>query len=115
MLFVYSSRVVAFSSTIFLPFVARMEDLSGRQHLTLFARLKGVPEELLENAVNRALAEVNLTEKADLDAKTYSGGMKRRLSLAISLVADSKVIFLDEPSSGLDPVSRRGVWGTCHA
>lgn len=92
-----------------------MEDLSGRQHLTLFARLKGVPEELLENAVNRALAEVNLTEKADLDAKTYSGGMKRRLSLAISLVADSKVIFLDEPSSGLDPVSRRGVWGTCHA
>jgi ABC-type multidrug transport system ATPase subunit len=87
-----------------------MEELSGRQHLTLFARLKGVPEPLVEAAVDKVLADVNLTEKADVDAKAYSGGMKRRLSLAISLVADSRVVFLDEPSSGLDPVSRRQVW-----
>eukprot|EP01122_Echinamoeba_exundans_P010785 TRINITY_DN4104_c0_g1_i1.p1 TRINITY_DN4104_c0_g1~~TRINITY_DN4104_c0_g1_i1.p1 ORF type:complete len:1466 (+),score=287.72 TRINITY_DN4104_c0_g1_i1:462-4400(+) len=87
-----------------------MEELSGRQHLILFARLKGVPEPLVDQAVDKVLADVNLTDKADVDAKAYSGGMKRRLSLAISLVADSKTIFLDEPSSGLDPVSRRQVW-----
>jgi ABC-type multidrug transport system ATPase subunit len=82
-----------------------LEEITGRQHLEIFARLKGVPPSELSFRIDQALADVDLTSKQNDAVKTYSGGMKRRLSLAISLVADSAVVFLDEPTSGLDPGS----------
>lgn len=60
--------------------------------------------------VERALEEVNLTEKAQSYVKTLSGGMKRRLSVAIALVSDPKIVYLDEPTTGLDPDNRRKIW-----
>ncbi|CUG91546.1 ABC transporter, putative [Bodo saltans] len=81
------------------------DDLSARQHLDLYAAVKGRP--LVDgDAVLRRL-------KLPLDdqkSSTFSGGMKRRLSVGNALVGDSPIIFLDEPSSGLDPVSRRQLW-----
>lgn len=88
------------------------EALSAREHLRFYGRLKRVSEKELNDAVNEALDSVNLLRSgfADKPASTYSGGMKRRLSVAISLIGHSTVVFLDEPSTGLDPNSRRLLW-----
>lgn len=56
------------------------------------------------------MEEVNLTNKAHAYVKTLSGGMKRRLSVAIALVSDPKIVYLDEPTTGLDPDNRRKIW-----
>ncbi|MDX3386893.1 ATP-binding cassette domain-containing protein [Streptomyces niveiscabiei] len=83
-------------------------DLTGRQNLRLFARLHRVPGPG-ERAVE-LLERFGLTEAADRPASTYSGGMLRRLDLAASLVRRPAVLFLDEPTTGLDPASRNDVW-----
>jgi len=84
--------------------------LTGREALAMFARLRGVPEakiaELVESAVN-ALA---LKKFADQCCGTYSGGNKRKLSTAIAIIGAPDIIFLDEPTSGMDPKSRRYLW-----
>jgi ABC-type multidrug transport system ATPase subunit len=85
-------------------------DLSVEEHLLFFARLKGVGPELEQERVNIAISEVMLDKFRHFQVKTLSGGMKRRLSVAISLVSDPKIIFLDEPSTGLDPENRRQLW-----
>ncbi|MFE0173938.1 ATP-binding cassette domain-containing protein [Streptomyces sp. NPDC059002] len=81
-------------------------DLTGRENLRLFARILRAPrargDELLE--------EFGLSDAADRPARTYSGGMRRRLDLAASLLIRPKVLFLDEPTTGLDPHSRNGIW-----
>ncbi|MFK4069037.1 ATP-binding cassette domain-containing protein [Streptomyces sp. NPDC029674] len=81
-------------------------DLTGRENLRLFSRLLRAPraraDELLE--------QFGLTDAADRPARTYSGGMRRRLDLAASLITRPAVLFLDEPTTGLDPHSRNGIW-----
>ncbi|MDR1152017.1 MAG: ATP-binding cassette domain-containing protein [Bifidobacteriaceae bacterium] len=82
--------------------------LTGLENLTLIARLRHVPE---PKRVAAGLAErFGLAEAADRRAATYSGGMKRRLDIAMSLIGDPRVVFLDEPTTGLDPGGRREVW-----
>ena len=85
------------------------DELSARQHLTLYARFKGVPEADLTSHVADRLALVNLSDVADQPVTTFSGGMKRRLSVALSTCGSPQLIFLDEPSTGLDPLSRRKI------
>ncbi len=90
---------------------ASLDDLqTGRELLTLQARLYHVPSREVTTQVERLLGIVDLEDAADRRVKTYSGGMKRRLDLAAALVHRPKVIFLDEPTTGLDPISREAIW-----
>ncbi|MER5526660.1 ATP-binding cassette domain-containing protein [Streptomyces sp. NPDC002677] len=83
-------------------------DLTGRENLRLFARLHRVRGP--NDRAAELLGRFGLDEAADRKAATYSGGMRRRLDLAASLVRRPEVLFLDEPTTGLDPVSRNGIW-----
>eukprot|EP01016_Furgasonia_blochmanni_P001456 TRINITY_DN10565_c0_g1_i1.p1 TRINITY_DN10565_c0_g1~~TRINITY_DN10565_c0_g1_i1.p1 ORF type:complete len:454 (+),score=146.91 TRINITY_DN10565_c0_g1_i1:59-1363(+) len=85
-------------------------DLTAAEHLRLFAKLKGFRDHAIEHEVDKRLAYVNLQDVKNALAGTFSGGMKRRLSIAISSIGDPKIIFLDEPTTGMDPKSRRHVW-----
>eukprot|EP00727_Mastigamoeba_balamuthi_P001603 m51a1_g1144 hypothetical protein (1128) ;mRNA; r:261719-266744 len=85
-------------------------DLTAREHLEIIGRLKGVAADKLAEEIETRLKDVALWEVADRAAGTFSGGMKRRLSVAISCVGDPKLLLLDEPTTGLDPVSRRQMW-----
>ena len=86
------------------------DQLTGREHLELFATLKGVPEADIPAMVEKVLAETLLTVAADIPSGSYSGGMRRRLSIGIALLGDPKIVFLDEPTTGMDPCTRREVW-----
>ncbi|KAG2675641.1 hypothetical protein I3760_12G015100 [Carya illinoinensis] len=88
------------------------ESLTGREHLLFYGRLKNLKGSALTQAVEESLKGVNLFNGgvADKQAGKYSGGMKRRLSVAISLIGDPKVVYMDEPSTGLDPASRNNLW-----
>jgi len=85
-------------------------DLTVEEHLKFFAGLKGVPVANVPGAVAEVVRDVGLTEKIRTLSKDLSGGMKRKLSVAIALIGGSKVVFLDEPTSGMDPYSRRSTW-----
>ena len=89
-------------------FAAVDELLTGRENLRLMADLKRVRS--AGQVVTRLLERFDLAESADKLASTYSGGMRRKLDLAMTLVGGPRIIFLDEPSTGLDPRSRRTVW-----
>ncbi len=80
--------------------------LTGREHLELFAALKEVSRGQLEREVVERLTDVDLLKAQDIPSGNYSGGMKRRLSVAIALIGNPKIVFLDEPTTGMDPVSR---------
>jgi ABC-2 type transport system ATP-binding protein len=86
------------------------ENLTGRENIAFIGRLNHMPKADAERVATELLARFDLTEAADRPAKTYSGGMRRRLDLAASLVSDPDVIFLDEPTTGLDPRSRLALW-----
>ncbi|KAL4559226.1 hypothetical protein LXL04_031361 [Taraxacum kok-saghyz] len=88
------------------------ETLTGREHLLFYGRLKNLKGTALTQAVEESLRSMNLFTGgvADQQAGKYSGGMKRRLSVAISLIGDPKVVYMDEPSTGLDPASRNNLW-----
>ncbi|KAK7836999.1 abc transporter a family member 2 [Quercus suber] len=93
-----------------LRFDILWDALSGQEHLHLFATIKGLPRASIKLIGEKSLAEVRLTEAAKMRAGSYSGGMKRRLSVAIALIGDPKLVILDEPTTGMDPITRRHVW-----
>jgi ATP-binding cassette subfamily A (ABC1) protein 3 len=84
--------------------------LSVESHLKLFARLRGVPEDKVARVVEATIDQLELTPHRFKLAMRLSGGMKRKLCVAIALIGDPEVVLLDEPSAGLDPVSRRNLW-----
>ncbi len=84
--------------------------LTGREHLMLQATLQGLPAAERRSQTQALLERVGLTEAADRRVGGYSGGMKRRLDLALALVHSPKILFLDEPTTGLDPQSRAALW-----
>uniref|UniRef100_A0A3Q2ZXA5 P-type phospholipid transporter n=1 Tax=Kryptolebias marmoratus TaxID=37003 RepID=A0A3Q2ZXA5_KRYMA len=84
--------------------------LTGREHLELYARLRGVPEEAVPKVAQWGVKKLGLTQYANEKAGGYSGGNKRKLSTAISLIGSPPVIFLDEPTTGMDPKAKRFLW-----
>jgi ABC-2 type transport system ATP-binding protein len=84
--------------------------LTGREHLMLQATLHGLPSAVRRRRTQELLERVGLTEAADRRVGGYSGGMKRRLDLALALVHSPRILFLDEPTTGLDPQSRSALW-----
>jgi ABC-2 type transport system ATP-binding protein len=86
------------------------ELLTGRENLVMMGRLYRLTKRSAIARANELLEEFDLVDAADRPAKTYSGGMRRRLDLAVSLIATPPVIFLDEPTTGLDPRSRIAMW-----
>jgi ABC-2 type transport system ATP-binding protein len=87
------------------------ETLTGRENLDLVGRLYQLPRRLARTRANEALERLDLGDAADRPVRTYSGGMRRRLDVGASLVGRPRVLLLDEPTTGLDPVSRTEVWG----
>ena len=91
---------------------ALFENLTAAELLDLFARFYGVP---LEGRAARLLALVGLDEKAESQARQLSGGQQQRLAIALALVHDPEIVFLDEPTTGLDPQARRNLWEVIRA
>jgi ABC-2 type transport system ATP-binding protein len=84
--------------------------LTGRENVELFGELQSVPRKTLDERTDYVIEKVGLMEEAGRRVGKYSGGMKRRVSIAMALVADPKVVLLDEPTVGMDPQARRAVW-----
>jgi ABC-type multidrug transport system ATPase subunit len=87
-----------------------LDSLTGRQHLELFARVRGYHGRKLTNMVDRTLDQLQLSEYSGRVVGAYSGGNKRKLSTAIALLAQPKIVLLDEPTAGVDPEARRFLW-----
>ncbi|XP_067342054.1 retinal-specific phospholipid-transporting ATPase ABCA4a [Channa argus] len=88
------------------------ELLTGREHLHLYARLRGVPECEISRVAEWAIHKLGLSEYAGSSAGTYSGGNRRKLSTAISMIGCPALVLLDEPTTGMDPLSRRFLWNS---
>ncbi len=86
------------------------ELLTGRENLEMIGRLARMEKAAVKPRANDLLARFDLADAADRPAGTYSGGMRRRLDLAASMIAEPDILFLDEPTTGLDPRSRLGMW-----
>ncbi len=86
------------------------EFLTGRENIVMAGRLYHLPKKVAADRAQNILERLNLTEAADRPVKTYSGGMRRRLDLGASLVGQPKILFLDEPTTGLDPRTRLDLW-----
>jgi ABC-2 type transport system ATP-binding protein len=86
------------------------QDLSAEENMTIFAKLYGLSRDQRQRTIHDLLAAVDLTQWANKPVKMFSGGMRRRLEIARGLVHAPKILFLDEPTTGLDPVSRVAVW-----
>jgi ABC transporter DrrB family efflux protein len=92
-------------------FAAVDEILTGRENLEMFGRLFDLSKEEASRRATELLERFDLADAADRPARTYSGGMRRRLDLASSLTTEPRILFLDEPTTGLDPRSRISIWG----
>ncbi|KAL0617248.1 ATP-binding cassette sub-family A member 3 [Plecturocebus cupreus] len=93
-------------------FDALLDHMTGREMLVMYARLRGIPERHIGACVENTLRGLLLEPHANKLVRTYSGGNKRKLSTGIALIGEPAVIFLDEPSTGMDPVARRLLWDT---
>ena len=85
-------------------------NFTAREHIEFYAAIRGMPMEMIPRVTEDLLQRMDLTLYADRQAGTYSGGNKRKLSVALSLVGEPEVVFLDEPSTGMDPEARRFMW-----
>ena len=94
---------------------ALLDLLTVREHLYLYARIKGVASEIIEGVVQTKMEQLDLLDFTDKQAGTLSGGNKRKLSVAIAMIGRPRVVFLDEPSTGMDPVARRYMWDVISA
>ncbi|XP_034038157.1 phospholipid-transporting ATPase ABCA1b [Thalassophryne amazonica] len=95
-------------------FDAVNELLTGREHLELYAILRGVPEKEVCDVAEWGIRKLGLVKYADKAAGSYSGGNMRKLSTAIALIGAPPVVFLDEPTTGMDPKARRALWNCIH-
>ncbi len=86
------------------------DELTAAEHIELYGHLRGIPKDKIKDLIDKKLQEVNLSNQANHQIGTFSGGMKRRLSILLSTIGDPKVTFLDEPTTGLDPVNKRFIW-----
>lgn len=86
------------------------DDLTGAEHLQFYGMIKNLTGDRLQQQVDYWLRQVDLDSHVNKLSKEYSGGMKRRLCVAMSLIGHPRVVLLDEPSTGLDPASRRKLW-----
>ena len=84
--------------------------LTGRENLVMFGRLRGMRRKEAHSRAETLIEQFDMGHAADRRVMTYSGGMRRRIDIAVALVVPPKVLFLDEPTTGLDPRSRRAVW-----
>jgi ABC-type multidrug transport system ATPase subunit len=91
-------------------FDALWDLLTPREHVTLYAKIRGYSGKELTEVVNTKLTELDLLDYTDVPAGTLSGGNKRKLSVAMALVGEPELVFLDEPSCGMDPFARRSMW-----
>jgi len=89
---------------------ALLDRLTVREHLELFGRIKGIPNHAIKELCEQMMQDLSLSPHVDKLAMTLSGGNKRKLSLAIALMASPPLVFLDEPSTGVDPAARRLMW-----
>ncbi|MFA9465036.1 MAG: ABC transporter ATP-binding protein [Velocimicrobium sp.] len=85
-------------------------DLSGRDNLRFFGAMMGMKKAVLEDRIDEVLALVSLEHDEKKCVQNYSGGMKKRLSLATALLHKPKILFLDEPTVGIDPILRKKIW-----
>ena len=85
-------------------------ELTVEEHLLFYARIRGVSKKKEKSVVKKAIQEVRLTQFAKFATKQLSGGMKRRLSVALAFVGNPQIVLLDEPTTGLDPENRRQLW-----
>ncbi|XP_022703186.1 retinal-specific ATP-binding cassette transporter-like isoform X3 [Varroa jacobsoni] len=91
---------------------ALIDKLSGKEMLELFCALRGVPSDQQASIVTQMVSLIDLEAQADNLTQTYSGGMKRRLSLGLAVIGNLSVVLLDEPTAGIDPSTRRKIWTT---
>uniref|UniRef100_A0A670ZUV4 P-type phospholipid transporter n=1 Tax=Pseudonaja textilis TaxID=8673 RepID=A0A670ZUV4_PSETE len=86
------------------------DELTVEEHIWFYARLKGLPKKLVRKEMEQMATDVGLPHKLKSKTSQLSGGMQRKLSIALAFVGGSKVVILDEPTAGVDPYSRRGIW-----
>lgn len=91
-------------------FNAMLEDMTGRETMTIFCLLRGVPRSRIPTFIFRLARELNFMQHLDKRIHQYSGGNKRKLSTALALIGNPSVIFLDEPTAGMDPGAKRNLW-----
>lgn len=91
-------------------FEALIEELTCRQCLELFCYLRGIPKDQINNTIVRLAEELNYTKHLDKEVRQCSGGNRRKLSTSIAVVGDPVILFLDEPTTGMDPGARRNLW-----
>jgi ABC-type multidrug transport system ATPase subunit len=96
-------------------FDAQWDELTGREHLLFMGRIRGLSGKKLKQAVDQSLESVNLVEFADVRSRGYSGGMRRRLSVAMAFEGSPAFVLLDEPTTGLDPTARKQCWDAIQA